>query len=215
MVNRWLQVPLVGALAAAVTSTWGCSWWPVWTTHDRITVTTTETAPAVIVTGLPAFRLVITPDEAGRPSRLVVLSTRIETLESSLLHFRPPDVTLTLPDGTTTRAFDRQRARALLERAEVVPDNLPNRRVRLDAAARQELKREVSDALLDETDFASNQPLQGYLIVDTQVPLPSLDGAELEVIVHRVSDATPVRQVYRFATKAISDQQPTFSSNRP
>ena len=206
MVNRSWQVRLLGTLAAALLGAASCSWWPGSAVHDRITTTATEVAPAVIVSALPAYRLLIGSDEAWHSSRLVVLSTRIETLESSPLHFRPSDVTLTLPDGTTTRALDRQRARALLDRVDVSPSGLPpatDCRLRVGTAARRDLKRQVGDGLLDEADFTRDQPLQGYLIVDTQAALPSLDGAELEVVVHRLSDAAPVRQVYRFANTAI------------
>jgi hypothetical protein len=160
---------------------------------------------AFTVTALPVYRLVTSPVVADEPSRLMVIQVRLASVDEALLQFTPQDLTLTLPDGTYGRVFDRARSLELLRRTTLAeadmaylqqPDHVPGG---ISQAVVPQLAEAVRSNLLGDGVFGGSQALEGFLVVDTGQPLPTFDGAAIEVVAHRVSDATPARYAYQFA----------------
>jgi hypothetical protein len=58
----------------------------------------------------------------------------------------------------------------------------------------------VVSRLLAEGVFISGQTLEGFIVVDTGVPLSSLDGGAIEIVAYRLRDAAGARATYQFAT---------------
>lgn len=163
--------------------------------------------PTVIISARPAYRLIVDPTLADVASRLVVLHARIETLGADRLRISPTSIDLTLADGTVTHAFDQTRALALLERTQVAVWNLeytyddqhrypPGG---LKEPTRRRVKEGIADRVLGDVDVTRDQPVEGFLIIDTHTPLTSLAGTTLGVSASRLSDATPVRDTFQFA----------------
>lgn len=183
----------------------GCTW--LTPPPGPVSLPQVEVPPVVRVSATPAYRLTVEPAFADIPSRLVVLYARIETLGDERLHFNPSNVQLELPNGTTARVFDRARAAAVIERTNLAvwsTDYTRDRRQRyplggLRTETKRRLKTEMLGGLLNEADVTRYRPLAGYLVVDTQVPLSSLDGTTMAVVANRVGDAAPVRETYQFA----------------
>lgn len=184
-------------------------------TEERITVATVEPVrPAVVISAVPSYRLIIERRAADLPSRLLLLYTRIETARDEALRFDPSQAKLVLPDGTHARVFDRARAMILLDRTELGSWDLsyvrePRRRAAPGGFApvvAGRLKKQVRETLLDQGIVRRGQPLTGFLLVDTGVALTSLDRVALEVVTSRAGDAQPYREVYQFA--ATSPAQP-------
>ncbi len=177
---------------------------------ERASLTTVKIGPSVVVRAIPAYRLIISPQLADSPSRLLVLHTRVATYGDDALHFTPSGAHLRLRDDSRASVFDRPRAIALLHRTTpgavdlsyLDASNGGHRRGGLSKEAQNEIKLLLIDSLLDDADFSRDHPLDGYLIVDTLHPLPSLDGAVLEVTANRVGDGTPVHHRFEFTTAA-------------
>jgi len=178
-----------------------------WTggSEERIHLTTAE-APAVRADAALAYRVIVAPSLADRPSRVLVVRVRIDSFESGTLLFNPARVTLTLPGDIRARVLDRQRAAALLDRTQPGAGHLSylhrprSRRPRggLTRSERKLIKRRLKTKLLGVSALHRNRPLVGYLVVDTRVPVSSLQGAILNVVVHRATDRRPVRTSFRF-----------------
>lgn len=185
-------------------------------TEEQLTVVSTEVPPpSVMITAVPSYRLIVEARDADSPSRLLLLYTRVETVSDDSLRFDPSQAKLVLPDGTRAGVFDRARASTLLDRTELGSWDLSYTR---DASRRRssggfppaiarQLKEQVRGTLLDATELRRGQPVMGFLLVDTGVPLASLERASLEVVARRVGDAQAVREVYQFA--ATSTAQPS------
>lgn len=177
---------------------------------EELTVTTAEVAPSIFVTAVPSYRLIVSPQLADAPSRLMAVHARVETYSEPPLHFSPLGVWIRLPDGTRGRAFDRPRAIEILERAELGAADLSylaqrNGRRRpggLPNAVKSALKHQLKQSLLGEIDFSRDRPAEGYLIVDVRRPVASLEAALLEVEATRISDALPARAEYEFPTSS-------------
>jgi hypothetical protein len=157
-----------------------------------------DIATDIALAAMPEYRLLISSNAAPDQSRLIAFLTRVDNIGGDTFHFTPNNAGVVLPDGTMFRALDRVRANALLKRvtlsrssgaasgaAEIVADSV---------------RAQVSQTLLDERDLTSEQTLLGYVIVDTQQPLPSLDGTQFEVRLTRASDGAVLRQEHRFGT---------------
>jgi hypothetical protein len=178
-------------------------------------VTTTEVSPPVIVSVVPAYRLILSPHLADAPSRLLVLHARLEALNDETLRLSPGDVTLRLPDGSPGKVFDPPRAIELLRRTDIGAADLSYvgreagfRPGGLPQAAKPAIKEEITTNLLYAGDFDRRQPIDGYLVVDTEAPLADLDGVVLEIVASRVDDTTALRYTYRFAHAAIAGEAP-------
>ena len=158
------------------------------------------------VTAAPVYRLAISPVLADSASRLLVISVRISSAEDSAFRVVPDYVTLRLPDGQAARVFDRPRAVEIVTRATLAnadfsylqrsDSDLPGG---LSDDARAQLREAVVDGLLADSIFVSGQTMQAFIVVDTGVPLSTLDGAAIEVVGYRVRDESGVRGAYQFA----------------
>lgn len=157
------------------------------------------------VKAAPAFRLIVRRDLADVPSRLLVLYARIETTGNDALYLDPARLRLILPDGRRARVLDPPRAAALLRSTKLArwdlgyttkPRHTPGG---LSSDLERRLRRKISGALLQATDFGPQQGVSGYFIADAGVPLRSLEDVALEIVVTRVRDASAVRNRYVFA----------------
>ncbi len=169
----------------------------------------------MIVSAIPVYRLVLSPHLANAPSRLLVLHARLEALNDETLRLSPGDVTLTLPDGSPGKVLDPPRAIELLRRTDIGAADLSYVGQRnapgpagLPQAAKPAIKEEVATNLLYAGDFNDRQPIDGYLVVDTETPLASLDGVVLEIVASRVDDTTGLRYTYRFTHPAVAGEAP-------
>lgn len=161
------------------------------------------------ITALPVYRLIATPFTADLPSRLLVLQVRIDSSVDRALSFSPSDVSFILPNGQRAVVFDRGRAMALLHRMTLGDadlsyvqrdDNHPPGG--LDPGAAAQLNDSVMGSLLSEIAFNNEHGIQGYLVVDTGVPLTTLSGSTVEVVAYRLSDSQPAGGQYQFAAAA-------------
>lgn len=161
----------------------------------------------VIISARPAYRLIADPTLADIASRLVVLHARIETEGTDRLHVSPTNIDLTLSDGTIAHAFDRTRGLALLERTQVGVWNLEytyddQRRYPpggLKEPTRRRVQAGIAGGLLGDVEVTRDQPVEGFLIIDTHTPLTSLAGTTLGVSASRLSDSARVRDTFQFA----------------
>ena len=168
-------------------------------------------APVPVATGplaisaLPAYRLVTSPLLVDAPSRLLVIQVRLSSTDDRALSLTPEDLAVVLPTGEPRRVFDRGRALELLRRTMLAQGDLSYARgdsylpSGLDDSARPQLTDMVMSNLLTQGPLTRDYTVQGYVVVDTGVALSSLNGASLEVVAHRLSDAEPARGIYPFA----------------
>ncbi len=159
------------------------------------------------VTARPAYRLAISPGGADAPSRLLVLQVRLATSDDTALSVAPEDIALTLPNGEPGRVFDQARAVEVLHRTILADADLSYLQRGsahppggLDDGTRSGLVDIILGNLLSAQAFAGGQGAQGFVVVDTQVPLTSLDGASLQVVAYRLRDAAPVTAPYQFTS---------------
>lgn len=162
-------------------------------------------ASGLSVTALLVYRLISMPTFADSPSRLLVVQVRLRSSIDSALSIGPDNIALNLPNGAAARLFDRPRAVEILRRTMLADadvsylqrggDHPPGG---LDASAQARLGDLVLGNLLTDEAFASGQDLLGFVVVDTTVPLASLDGAQLQVVAYRLRDAAPVTAAYQF-----------------
>ncbi len=198
------------ALGAVLTSAAGCALPDFFsrTPPTPIAQMTEEANPSadLTVTALPVYRLVTSPALADAPSRLLVIQVRLSSAGGGALSVTPENVALVLPNGERGRVFDRGRAMELVRRSTLADadlsylrrdgDHLPGG---LSEEARSPLSDMVVSNLLTEGAFTSEQAMQGFVVVDTGVPLVSLDGASIEAVAYRLRDAAPARGAYQFA----------------
>lgn len=158
------------------------------------------------VSALPVCRLVADPLLVDSPSRLLVLQVRVGTILDRPLSVTPDDVALVLPNGQRARVFDRGRAMELVRRTTLADPDLaylqrPESYVPggLDDSTRAGLSEMIVSNLLTEGAFTNESPAQGFVVVDTSVPLTSLQGTTLEVVAYRLSDSQPAHGTYQFA----------------
>lgn len=167
----------------------------------------TPTAEGVIygISALPVYRLIASPAVADVPSRLVILYVRLAGLHDTAMQFSRQDLKVTLPDGSQARIFDQPRAVELVRRTTLgeadlgyvstVGDHPPGG---IHAYVQPQIADWVLANLLSDGVFGAGQVLQGYLVVDTGVAYPRLDGGTVEVTAYRLSDAAPERYAYQF-----------------
>ncbi len=153
---------------------------------------------------LPVYRLITAEMLADMPSRLIVLYVRMRSNDDESASVRLDDLKLLLPSGEEGRVFDRPRAAELVRRTTLAdvsfsylqdPQHLPGGLSAFDQAQRSRL---VLSSLFDNAMLSRSTPLEGYVVVDTQQPLPSLTDASIGITVHRLSDAAPLRADYIF-----------------
>jgi hypothetical protein len=191
---RW-----VGGIGAAVLAcSSACS--PPLTTAPP----TAATAVDFTATVTPVFRLVAGPALIDLPSRvLVVRLTLAASSQAAYYAFTPSDLSIVLPDGTRARILDPPRAEELLRRTTIAEadlsylnqaDHVPGG---LSDDVRDSFLFMVRGQLLAAGTFGPGQPLEGYLVVDTERPVMTLDGAAVEVVAQRFGDEAPAR----FATQ--------------
>lgn len=159
------------------------------------------------VTAVPGYRLVVSPTAVDSPSRLLVIQVELSTTDDRALSVTLDDLALVLPTGERRSVFDRGRAMELVRRATLADADL-SYLLRSDGHppgglseyARPQLTDMVMSNLLTDRAFTSEHGMRGFVVVDTGVPLMSLDGASIEVTAYHLSGSTPVRGVYQFAT---------------
>jgi hypothetical protein len=158
------------------------------------------------VMALPAYRLLVAPAPDDLPSRLLVIRLQLSTTDEHALSVALDDIAIVLPSGERRPIFDRGRAMELVRRTTLAdaehpyaPANGEHSPGRLSEFARLQLTDMVLENLLTDGVVNSEQPMQGFVVVDTGVPLMSLDGASIDVTAYRVSDASPANAAYHFA----------------
>jgi hypothetical protein len=216
-VNRLAARLLVGGLLALGCA--GCAWLrdseppPAPQVVDDI-------ARDVSVAATPFHRLIVNAAELDNTSRLVVFYVRIETAAESF-RIRSVEMTLDYGDGTSGIVFDRERARALLERTDLLildADATVRDPAGYDrtAAYQQELRRMILEELLDEGEVRRDQPLRGYVVLDTRRSYPSFEGTSFYIQLTRVDDGAQLRQFHRFPEAAVaSTATPTDQAHQP
>jgi hypothetical protein len=172
-----------------------------------------EPERALRITALPVYRLVTSPAVADLPSRLVVIQVRM-TAGAAAIQVALDDITVALADGRRGRVLDPGRAREVLRRTILVDADLAYTRTGtqhppggLDPRLRPRLAAAVADELFDEAILTEGEAAQGYLVVDTEQPLLSLDGAAIEVAAVRFGDPEPVRTAFRFTADSTTEAQ--------
>lgn len=198
----------IALLAAA----WSCSMFPDLKSAWQLPQRTAPTQPIPVVTSgelsvgaRAAYRLVLAPGLADLPSRLLVLQVRVASSGDAALTIDPQDISFTLPNGASGRVFDRPRAVEVLHRTlladadwsylQSAGDHPPGG---LDDAERSGLVDVILGNLLADQAFGGGDGAQGFIVVDTGAPLPSLDGATLQIVAHRLRDSSPVTAPYQF-----------------
>lgn len=195
-------------VAAALVS--GCSLWP-WRTSQvetvRVEVSPVEEHRPVVFAASPAYRLLLGPEWADVPSRLLVLYARIENAGDQPILVRPGEMRFRLPDETSGRVFDRARAVELIRRTDCGVHDLsyvhkpPSEYFPggLHSSIQSRLDDQMLGSLLDVVDLSPGAAIEGFLVVDAGQPVASLDGALLELVGTRPGDSAPVHETYRFA----------------
>jgi len=214
---RWINTVGGIVVGAILLQTPGCTL-PEWLSHRP----PTSGAPAAVqdstggltVTALPVYRLVTSAALADLPSRLLVIQVRLSTIDDAALSVTPDDVGLALPNGDHAHVFDRARAVEILHRAFLadadfayLQHNGGTPPVGLSMYVQAPLTDAVVNNLLTEGVLTSEQPLQGYIVVDTGAPMASLDGASLEVSARRLGDSTAVRGTYQFPAQPAASSE--------
>jgi hypothetical protein len=164
------------------------------------------TASEFTAVAVPVYRLVATRAQLDAPSRLLVVQLRIMSTGAHSYTVGPGDLTVALPDGTHARIFDSARADQLLRRTYLAdadlsyllrPGHVPGGVAAYSSGA---LAQMVESNLLREGIVTPEQPLQGYIVIDTGEAMSSIEGASFEVIARRVGDYAPARYAYQLAT---------------
>jgi hypothetical protein len=173
---------------------------------EQVTITTTRVEESVDVSAAPAYRLIVPAPASGPISRLFVVQARVKNVSQVALQVRPEGARLLLPDGSGGTVFDRPRATELLRRTLLASLDAPsaNRAGALREPVQARLMVEVLTNLLDGTELAPGQEVQGYIVTDTGTSVASLAGIVLEVSATRASDQSVVRGSYEFATPAVA-----------
>lgn len=157
------------------------------------------------ISARPAYRLVTNRMLADAPSRLLVIQVRLSSTDDRALSLTPEDLAVVLPTGESRRVFDRRRALELLRRTMLAEgdlsyvhrdDYVPSG---MDDSVRPQLTDMIIGNLLSEGPLTNDYTVQGFVIVDTGVALPSLAGASLEVVAHHLSDSEAAHGTYQFA----------------
>jgi len=165
------------------------------------------------VRALPVYRLVSSPVMVDAPSRLLVVSLRLEGTGDASYAYTASDLHIVLPDGSRARVFDHPRALELLRRAIISeadmsyllrPGHQPGG---ISDFTRSAVAEMVAGNLLDAGAFASGRPLQGYVVIDTGVALMSIEGASFEVVARRLGDDAPARYAYQLQPATIVETQ--------
>lgn len=194
----WWMIGLGVALTTA-----GCVPRPSATPKETVRAATAEDFAVVAV---PVYRLVTSPALLDAPSRLVVVQVHITSTGPHSYSVAPGDLTVALPDGTHARIFDRARAGQLLRRTLLAeadmsyllrPNHVAGGVGTYSASALTEM---IERNLLADGIANPEQPLQGYVVIDTGQVMMSLDGASFEVIARRLGDDAPARYAYQLAT---------------
>ena len=164
------------------------------------------------VSALPVYRLVSSPALADSPSRLLVVSLRLEGTGEASYAYTSSNLHVLLPNGNRARVFDRARALELLRRTTIVeadmtyllrPDHQPGGIGEFTRSAVAEM---VAANLLADGPFAAGRPLQGYVVIDTGTALMSIEGASFEVVARRLGDDAPARYAYQLPPAAVQTQ---------
>jgi len=165
------------------------------------------------VRALPVYRLVSSPMLVDAPSRLLVVSLRLEGTGDASYAVTAGDLHVLMPDGTSARVFDRPRALELLRRAIIAeadmsyllrPGHHPGG---ISEFARSAVADMVAGNLLDAGAFAPGRPLQGYVVIDTGVALMSIEGTSFEVVARRLGDDAPARYAYHLQPATVVEAQ--------
>lgn len=154
----------------------------------------------------PVFRLIINPVLIDSPSRLLVVRLMLATTGQSYYAFALTDLSIAPPGGTRARVFDPPRARELLRRTTLAEADMSY--LTQDGYVAGGLSSDVRDALdamvrndlLDTGTFGPGQALEGYVVIDTEQSLMSLDGAAVEVLARRVGDDVTARYAAQVAS---------------
>lgn len=193
----------------AIASAAGCGWLQTGQSPQRTTQVADGIASDVSVVGTPFHRLIVSASEGDDTSRVVVLFVRVESTAEAPFWVRPGEITLVNNDGTVGVALDRERARALLERSDVVVVDAdpaardPSGQDRT-AVAQQAIRHVILDELLDEAAVQRDQPVRGYVVLDMRRAQSSLDGTTLQVGLTRSADGAQMRQRYRFDAAGVA-----------
>ncbi|MGD9762877.1 MAG: hypothetical protein AB7V27_04095 [Candidatus Binatia bacterium] len=163
------------------------------------------------VTAAPVFRLVANPALLDVPSRLLVMRVVLQGTGQSYFGFGLQDFKVAFPDGTTARVFDQPRALELLRRTMIADADMSylargEQGGGVSDDVRESYHFMISNKLLSDGSFGPQQPLEGYVVIDTQQPLMSLSGASLEVVARRVGDDAPTRYACQLANGAATTE---------
>ena len=99
---------------------------------------------------------------------------------------------------------DRVRAMELVRRTDLAEAELAYLRNGshvpggLDYAAQSGLNHMVRANLLSEGVFSGDNLVEGFVVVDTGVALPTLAGTSIQAVAHRLGDASPASGTYQF-----------------
>jgi len=173
-----------------------------------------------IVSALPVYRLVVNQALLDLPSRLLVFQLRLSGSQVGVLSVTGDNVQLVLPNGEPGRVFDRGRATELLHRATLADADLAYVRRGappggFDEVRRQQMAESIATNLLSDGVFTSDQPMQGYVVVDTLTPLASLDGVVFQVTAYRLSDGAAAHGAYRYGPAAPAEAAPAAPTAVP
>ena len=167
---------------------------------------TSQAASTISTHALPVFRLVTSEVLIDAPSRLLVLQIRLEGGDATAYAFALQDLTVTLPDGTQARVFDRARAIELLRRTTIADADFGyllrdgHAPGGIAEYSRAQISDMVAGRLLSNGVFGAGQALQGYAVVDIGTARMSLDGTVVDVIANRVDDFAPARASFQLTS---------------
>ena len=141
--------------------------------------------PPLNVAASPIFRLVIPPNRANLPSRLVVLLVRVDNVDDQQREIRPERILLELPDGSRRFALDHPRALELLRRSILAPPEVADAAYYpsaggLPIANQSYWHGRVRAELFPDRLLAPEESAEGYVIVDTGRRFWSLRDAAIE-----------------------------------
>jgi hypothetical protein len=194
----------------------GCALVPGWGgRHDTDVDALQRSASPVFVTAAPSYRLLVDGAAADAPSRLLVLYTRVEARSGASVPFALANLRLRLGNGQFARIFDPERAAVLVRRTRLGAANLSylhtsgERQVPggLPPWGQEALRKQLLEHLLAGGTVRPDEPLRGYLVVDTLEPLASLDGAVLEAITEH--DGVAARDTFLFTRTGAAPKEAT------
>lgn len=186
----------------------GCSWLSNSPTPDSAHPGEPQSADFT-VSALPVYRLVSSPALADSPSRLLVVSLRLEGTGEASYAYTSSDLHVILPGGSRARVFDRARALELLRRTTIAEADMtyllrPDHQAGgIGEFTRSAVADMVAANLLADGPFAAGRPLQGYVVIDTGTALMSIEGASFEVVARRLGDDAPARYAYQLPPAAV------------